>query len=812
MLKIFSILMIFILVVNFTITGQEGYSIHQLDKNTYGKNFESGKDDSQFINKEIIPLNTNKSKGLNKAVFGYLPYWEYSNGAQYNLKYDLLTHIACFDFAASTTGALSNPSGWPWTSLMNTAHSKGVKIIMCVTNFTGSEIHTILTTQSVKETFFQNVVSKIQTYNMDGVNIDFEALLAADRGTLINTFMTELTDYVHTQLPGKEVSFAGPAVNWSGWNFAGLANSCDYIFIMGYDFFGSWSSTSGPSAPLLGGSYNITNTVISQYSSVVNSHPEKLILGVPYFGTHFITETESPGSTVTSYVNSPRFSSAYPASQTYGYLWNTTYKVPWYKYQESNKWHQVWFDDDSSLALKYDLAISKNLKGVGMWALNYDTGRNELWNLITQKFTTNVQPTPSAPVWAHVMGGNQKMTIRTELPEFADSIRVYVSADGINYNDSLKTMTDNLTIENLQNGQPYYVKLKAFNSTGNSDFTETYGTVPSINAGTFLVVNGFDRQIGNDNKRNYCGAYLEAIKDNLSNWSVDCTNNEAFYLNKVDGYYWGTIWILGEESTADETFNSFEITKLKEYIESGHSFFVSGSEIGWDLGRTGFSSATELDFYNNYLMANYIADAPNNSSASYYNVTPVVNGFFTTYDPFNFDDGTHGYYNTEYPDAIKPNKTAKYMAYYTGLDTTVYGGAGVWNETTHRVGYLAFPLETVYPIERRNELISDVFSFLFYEISVDDENVVPSKFELKQNYPNPFNPVTEIVFSLPNSDYVNLTVYDILGKRVSVLVDDYTKAGEHKVSFNAGSLTSGVYFAKLSSGSFVKTIKMCLLK
>nr|HPN39393.1 T9SS type A sorting domain-containing protein [Melioribacteraceae bacterium] len=375
-----------------------------------------------------------------------------------------------------------------------------------------------------------------------------------------------------------------------------------------------------------------------------------------------------------------------------------------------------------------------------------------------------------------------------------------------------KTMTDNLTIENLQNNQTYYVKLKAFNLTGNSEFTETYRTVPSINSGTFLVVNGFDRQVGNDNKRNYCGAYLEAIKNNLSNWSVDCTNNEAFYLNKVDGYYWGTIWILGEESTADETFNTFEITRLKEYIESGHSFFVSGSEIGWDLGRSGYSTATELDFYNNYLMAKYIADAPNNQASTHYNVTPVNNGFFNNIEPFNFDNGTNGYYNTEYPDAIKPNKTSKYLAYYTGLDTAAYGGAGVWNETSFRTSYLAFPLETVYPLEKRNELIEDVFRFLFYEISVDEENLIANTFDLKQNYPNPFNPTTEIIFSLQNSEHVNLTVYDMLGKQISVLVDDYKKAGKHNITFNGNNLSSGVYFAKLTSGSLTKTIKMCLLK
>lgn len=794
------------------VKGQVLKGIHQVDKLIYGSNFEEGKADENFIYKDIIPLNLSKQKGLNKAVFGYLPYWEYANGAQYTLKYDLLTHIALFDFAASTTGTLTNPSGWPWTSLINTAHSKGVKVIMCVTNFDGAEIHTILNSATVKQALIQNIASKIQTYNLDGVNIDFEGLQTADRGTVINTFMSELTNYIHTSLPGKEVSFAGPAVNWSGWNFSGLANSCDYIFIMGYDFFGSWSTTSGPSAPLVGGSYNITNTVVSQYGTVVNTMPDKLILGVPYFGTHFITETEYPGSTVTSYVNSPRFSSAYPASQTYGYLWNATYKVPWYKYLESNKWHQVWFDDDSSLALKYDLAITKNLKGVGMWALNYDNGRVELWNLIKRKFSSNTQPIPATPVWAHVQSGNKSITIRTELPEYATSIRVYLSSDGVNFNDSLRTLTNELTITGLENNKAYYVKLKAFNGSGYSDFTETFGTIPKEYGSSILVVNGFDRQIGNDNKRNYITAYLDAIIDRNIGFSVDCANNEAFYLDKINKNYVGMIWILGEESTADETFNQYEITKLKTYLESGSSFFLSGSEIGWDIGRPGYSSPTEMDFYNNYLMATYVADAPNNSPSTYYSVTPSIDGFISYQQPFNFDDGTHGNYNTEYPDAIRPNGSAKYLATYTGLDNVTYGGAGVWNAAFYRVGYLAFPLETVYPKEVRNLLIEDILRFLNFIDDVQDENKTQLTYQLNQNYPNPFNPQTQISYSLKDNGFVNLTVYDILGKEVAVLVNDYQNAGSYKVSFNGSNLSSGIYFAKLTCGSFNRTIKMSLIK
>ncbi len=802
-----------IVMVNFCLlNAQNRISVHQQEKILYGLNEEKPLD-SEISGKGILPLQENTSKSLTGAIFGYLPDWEYLNGAQNYFDYELLTHIACFDFAATTTGSIGNPSSWPWTTMINTAHNKGVKIIMCITNFDGDEIHTIITNSTVKATFFSNVVSKIQTYNMDGVNIDFESLNSADRGTIINTFMTDLTNYVHTNLPGKEVSFAGPAVNWSGWNFSGLAASCDYIFIMGYDFFGSWSTTSGPSAPLTGGSYNITNTVISQYSSVVNTNPQKLILGVPYFGTHFITETENAGATVISYPGSPRFSSTYPASSTYGYIWNTTYKVPWYKYQASNQWHQVWFDDDSSLGLKYDLAISKNLKGIGMWALGYDSGRQELWNLISNKYGTSTSPKPAIPSWTYIKNlTTTSAQVSCEFPNYAAGIMVYKSTDGINYTDSLTFTSGEFILDGLFTTQTYYIKLKAFNLAGSSALSEVFAIRPMSNHPGVLIVNGFDRIIQNDNTRDYIKTYATTFADRNLYYNYDCANNEAVYLNHVDlSEYFLVIWILGEESTADETLNTIEQEKLKAYLTWDKSLFISGSEIGWDLGRTGTSSTADLDFFNNYLGATYVADAPMGTSSTYYNISPAGTNFVSDLGSFNYDDGTHGFYNTEWPDAIKPNNSDLLFS-FTGVDAAVNGGAGVYVESPYKSIYLTFPFETVYPKSLRDSLFNRMFDWLILHGAVDDENSILNKFELSQNYPNPFNPNTTISYQLAENTHLTIKVYDVLGKEISVLVNQDQNKGKYSVNFDGSKLSSGLYFAKIETGSFTKTIKMSLIK
>ncbi len=85
-------------------------------------------------------------------------------------------------------------------------------------------------------------------------------------------------------------------------------------------------------------------------------------------------------------------------------------------------------------------------------------------------------------------------------------------------------------------------------------------------------------------------------------------------------------------------------------------------------------------------------------------------------------------------------------------------------------------------------------------------------FELGQNYPNPFNPSTVISYQLPVASEVSLKVYDVLGREVATLVSGRQEAGRYSVPFNAASLSSGVYFYRLQSGSFVETKKMMLVK
>jgi Secretion system C-terminal sorting domain len=130
-----------------------------------------------------------------------------------------------------------------------------------------------------------------------------------------------------------------------------------------------------------------------------------------------------------------------------------------------------------------------------------------------------------------------------------------------------------------------------------------------------------------------------------------------------------------------------------------------------------------------------------------------------------------------------------------------------------------------------NVITMDVYTSLNYssdgviDLIVDEEDnpnirtpldisevLTPRTYSLSQNYPNPFNPSTTIEFSIPQSSNVSVKIYDIMGKEVATLVNEYRGTGSYIVNWNASGSSSGVYFYKLVAGSFSQTKKMILSK
>jgi hypothetical protein len=95
---------------------------------------------------------------------------------------------------------------------------------------------------------------------------------------------------------------------------------------------------------------------------------------------------------------------------------------------------------------------------------------------------------------------------------------------------------------------------------------------------------------------------------------------------------------------------------------------------------------------------------------------------------------------------------------------------------------------------------------------VDDSKQNHLQFYFSQNYPNPFNPTTTITYQLPVGSNVNLKVFNILGNDVKTLINEYKPAGKYFIDFNAGNLSSGIYFYQIKTDIFFKMRKMVILK
>lgn len=94
----------------------------------------------------------------------------------------------------------------------------------------------------------------------------------------------------------------------------------------------------------------------------------------------------------------------------------------------------------------------------------------------------------------------------------------------------------------------------------------------------------------------------------------------------------------------------------------------------------------------------------------------------------------------------------------------------------------------------------------------ENKNQTPDSYLLSQNYPNPFNPSTIIKYQVPKESFVNIKVYNVIGKEIGTLVNENKQAGVYEVNFNASSLPSGVYFYRIISGNYTTIKKMMLLK
>lgn len=355
----------------------------------------------------VAPLGAASRSALRKTVFGFMPYWKVADLTR--VKWDLLSHVAYFSVDLGADGSVTNQTGsyaWPSgayvAALRDAARAAGVKVVLTATNMTGSSIASLLGSAAARQAAISNLVALVQGAG-DGVSVDMEGVPASQRENLV-TFVKDLAQAMHAAVPGSHVSICTPAVDWSAvFDYEALASACDGLFVMAYDYHWRSGSEAGPCSPLQGGTpwskYAVTWTVDDYLAKVSAGNRGKLILGLPHYGYVWPTASTSVPSATTAAGSSMTYDVAVANAAQHGRLWDATSRTPYFVHTTGGA-HQGWYDDAESLGQKCDLVLSRDLGGTGIWALNYATSDDLVWEAVRTRFAVpacTVSCTASGP-------------------------------------------------------------------------------------------------------------------------------------------------------------------------------------------------------------------------------------------------------------------------------------------------------------------------------------------------------------------------------------------------------------------------------
>ena len=806
---------IFVLLFSVALSQQTYKSVHQVELEYNNENFIEPF--YKTYTGPADPLSKTKKK-ITRKVFGYHPYWQGTKWQNYN--YDLLSTIAYFSAEANENGELTDLHGWPAIDLINKAHENGVEVVLTVTLFSKTKLETLLGSSENQNRLIDNLKYEVDRAGADGINIDFESFPESQKSNLV-TFVKNLRASLRSSNPNAQVTLATPAVDWNNaWDFNSLASESDGLFVMGYDYHWKGSTLTGPVAPLTGGSYNITNT-INTYLSVTNNNVNKIILGNPYYGYEWPSSSGEKGANTTGTGSAVVFSTAEAKALSYGKKWDNDSQTPWYRYQNPD-WFQTWYDDSLSLSKKYDFVISKNLGGIGIWALGYDDGYDELWDALGEKI--GVKSAPSTPEDFSILNlGSGIVNINLTNDDAVTEYEVVEVISNTNENRTVgKFLKSPILIQGLTDNTAYYYKVRAINEFGTSEFTELLGTTPSPSGSKALIINGFDRISGTTNSFDFILEHGNAIY--INGYTFDSASNESVINGLVNLNDYAIVdWILGEEGAATSSFDEKEKMIVQDYIVNGGRLFVSGSEIGYDLVEKG--TLSDNNFYEKILKSQYISDAAGETNGTY-SVEGVPNSLFDGYS-FNFDNGDFGNYNVDWPDGIKPIGDAVTILKYKDVDYETKGGAGIafrGNFLNSRIPgglvYLSIGFEAIYPEQIRVDVMGQILQYLDAPITSIDEDypVVPDGLNITALYPNPSNSSISIEFQVRElSPIAYLTITDLMGREVFKMSALSLPARIQRFNWNGlmrdgNKAPSGIYMVSLSQGKEIVNKKFTLLK
>lgn len=312
-------------------------------------------------------------------VLGFLPSWEISDAP--SVDYAALSEVAYYALEVEPGGSLLH-SGQGWddlvsgdvSPLVHDAHAAGDRALLTLYSGTQSTLAALAADPASGRALADRAAVLLTAGGFDGVDLDLEGQLASARAGFVR-FMAQFSARLRTIDPTWSIvlnTLPQAAVDpESFYDLRALSPYVDDFFVMAYDM--SDLEVPGPTAPLSGAEL-CDESVLASYSSVVPAG--KIILGIPFYGYDFGVNRPRSHSVLVGQPFAVTYDSIVSIDR--GPRWDAQSDTPYVIFRRGTEWHETFFDDPTSVALKVALAAELHLAGVGAWEVGMAAGENAI--------------------------------------------------------------------------------------------------------------------------------------------------------------------------------------------------------------------------------------------------------------------------------------------------------------------------------------------------------------------------------------------------------------------------------------------------
>jgi spore germination protein YaaH len=328
-------------------------------------------------------------------IFGWHPYW--MGDAWKSYSFELLSMVSYFSYKVDPrSGVYTNPiqiDEWKSTEMINEAKKAGTKVLLSVASHGLEQNRIFLNNEVAWNSLIDSVAHLINIREADGVDLNFEDIAFRDRWAFVS-FVEQMRRGLNLKVNRLKpiIAITLPAhSNRSSFETGALEKQVDLFVIMGYDYHKGRGKT-GAVAPLRteeADGNSLQKTV--DYYSQKGIDLQKTILALPYYGAMWRGNLVEGGILETNFDKQVTFReimSLYNSNYTPQLDITAMTKYHFLEFQDNTS-IEVWFDDAYTLSRKYDFAITNGMRGVGIWALGYDNGYTDLWEVLNEKFTSD---------------------------------------------------------------------------------------------------------------------------------------------------------------------------------------------------------------------------------------------------------------------------------------------------------------------------------------------------------------------------------------------------------------------------------------